>query len=103
MGEVEVKKDRVTRHEFRHDRHTVSLLTDYLVFSPKYGGEVLESEVAEAAEEIVIKIGKKENLSKPVTLLFIPNFFMLTEKSLKPALEKSVELSTKKGGDHECS
>lgn len=53
MGEAEAKKDRVTRHEFRHDKHTVSLLTDHLVFSPKYRGKVLEGEVVEAAEEII--------------------------------------------------
>jgi|GEM_PF-145522 len=53
MGEVEAKKDRVTRHDLRHDRHTVSLLTDHLVFSPKYRGKVLLGEVAEAAEEII--------------------------------------------------
>jgi len=52
MGEVEAKKDMVTRHDLRHDRHTVSLLTDHLVFSPKYRGKVLEGEVAEAADEI---------------------------------------------------
>jgi putative transposase len=53
MGEVEANRDVVTRHDLRHDRHTVSLLTDHLVFSPKYRGKVLESEVAEAAEEII--------------------------------------------------
>ncbi len=53
MGEVEVKWDKVTRHELRHDRHTVSLLTDHLVFSPKYRGKVLEGKVAEASEEII--------------------------------------------------
>ena len=55
MGEVdaEAKKDGVTRHDLRHDRHTVSLLTDHLVFSPKYRGKVLLGEVAEAAEEII--------------------------------------------------
>ena len=26
-------------YDLRHDRHTVSLLTDHLVFSPKYRGE----------------------------------------------------------------
>jgi REP element-mobilizing transposase RayT len=36
MGEMEAEKDMVTRHDLRHDRHTVSLLTDHLVFSPKY-------------------------------------------------------------------
>jgi hypothetical protein len=51
MGEVEAKRDIVTRQDLRHDRHTVSLLTDHLVFSPQYRGKVLEGEVAEAAEE----------------------------------------------------
>ena len=50
---MEAKKDMVTRHDLRHDRHSVSLLTDHLVFSPKYRGKVLEGEVAEAAEEII--------------------------------------------------
>lgn len=49
---MEAKKDRVTRSE-PHDRHMVSLLTDHLVFSPKYRGKVLDGEVAEAAEEII--------------------------------------------------
>jgi putative transposase len=48
-----VKRDGVTRHDLRHDSHTVSLLTDHLVFSPKYRGKVLLGEVAEAAEEII--------------------------------------------------
>ncbi len=50
---MEANRDMVTRHDLRHDRHTVSLLTDHLVFSPKYRGNVLEGEVAEAAEEII--------------------------------------------------
>ncbi len=53
MGEVEAKRERVTGRDLRHDWHTVSLLTDHLVLSPKYGGKVLEGEVAEAAEEII--------------------------------------------------
>jgi len=53
MSEMEANRDKVTRHDLRHDRHTVSLLTDHLVFSPKYRGKVLEGEVAEAAEEII--------------------------------------------------
>ncbi len=53
MGEVETEAGRVTRGDLRHDRHTVSLLTDHLVFSPKYRGKMLEGEVAEAAEEII--------------------------------------------------
>ena len=51
MGELEAKRERVKRHDLRHDRHTVSLLTDHLVFSPKYRGKVLLGDVAEAAEE----------------------------------------------------
>jgi hypothetical protein len=41
MGEVETKagEGKETRSDLRHDRHTVSLLTDYLVFSLKYGGK----------------------------------------------------------------
>jgi len=53
MGEVEANRDMVTRHDLRHDRHTVSLLTDHLVFSPKYRGKVLLGDVAEVAEEII--------------------------------------------------
>ncbi len=50
---MEANRDKVTRHDLRHDRHTVSLLTDHLVFSPKYREKVLEGEVAEAAEAII--------------------------------------------------
>ena len=50
---MEAMRERVTRRDLRHDRHTVSLLTDHLVFSPKYQGKVLLGEVAEAAEEII--------------------------------------------------
>ena len=38
-------------YDLRYDRHTVSLLTDHLVFSPKYRGKVLLEDVAEVAEE----------------------------------------------------
>lgn len=31
--------------ELRHDRHTVSLQTDYLVTAPKYRGKILTDEV----------------------------------------------------------
>lgn len=30
----------------RHDRHTVSLLTDHMVFAPKYRGKILTGDVA---------------------------------------------------------
>ena len=48
---MEANRDKVTRQDLRHDRHTVSLLTDHLVFSPKYRGKVLLGDVAEVAEE----------------------------------------------------
>ncbi|MCK4475998.1 MAG: IS200/IS605 family transposase [Methanophagales archaeon] len=50
---MEAKGGRGTRSDLRHDNHTVSLLTDHLVFSPKYRGKVLLGEVAEVAEEII--------------------------------------------------
>lgn len=43
------------KKELRHDRHTVSLLTDHLVFSPKYRGKVLVGDVAMIAEGIICK------------------------------------------------
>ncbi|MDF1556857.1 MAG: IS200/IS605 family transposase [ANME-2 cluster archaeon] len=45
--------------ELRHDRHTVSLLSDHMVFSPKYRGKVLVGEVAMVAEAIIRKTGKE--------------------------------------------
>ena len=47
------------RRELRHDRHTVSLLTDHMVFSPKYRGKILVGDVALAVEGIVRKICKE--------------------------------------------
>ncbi|MEA3293471.1 MAG: IS200/IS605 family transposase [Euryarchaeota archaeon] len=41
--------------ELRYDRHTVSLLTDHIVFSPKYRGKVLVGDVAMLAEAIIRK------------------------------------------------
>src|SRR5574341_2580580 len=45
----------MNRKELRHDRHTVSLLTDHLVFSPKYRGKMLVGDVAMLAEGIMCK------------------------------------------------
>lgn len=44
---------RINRKELRHDRHTVSLLTDHLVITPKYRGKILTGEVAFVAEAII--------------------------------------------------
>jgi putative transposase len=45
--------------EMRRDRHTVSLLTDHMVFSPKYRGKVLVGDVAMVAEAIIRKTCKE--------------------------------------------
>ncbi|MCX9029357.1 MAG: IS200/IS605 family transposase [Candidatus Methanoperedens sp.] len=47
--------DKFKRKELRHDRHTVSLLTDHLVFSPKYRGKMLVDDVAMICEGIICK------------------------------------------------
>jgi putative transposase len=39
--------------ELRRDRHTVSLLTDHMVFCPKYRGKVLVGDIAMATEAII--------------------------------------------------
>ena len=49
---METEVGRGTRRDPRHNRHTVSLLTDHLVFSPKYRGNVLLGEAAVAEENI---------------------------------------------------
>ncbi|MBU3968472.1 MAG: hypothetical protein KKG76_14065 [Euryarchaeota archaeon] len=41
--------------ELRHDRHTVSLLTDHMVFAPKYRGKMLVGDVAMICEGIICK------------------------------------------------
>jgi len=47
------------KKELRRDRHTVSLLTDHMVFSPKYRGKVLVGYVAMGAEAIIRKTCKE--------------------------------------------
>ena len=44
------------KKELRHDKHTVSLLTDHLVFSPKYRGMVAEAIMRKTCKELDIKI-----------------------------------------------
>ena len=50
------------RRELRHDRHTVSLLTDHMVFSPKYRGKILVDDVALALDGIIRKTCKDLNI-----------------------------------------
>jgi len=45
----------MNRKELRHDRHTVSLLTDHMVFAPKYRGKMLVGDAAVIAEGINCK------------------------------------------------
>ena len=46
------------RRELRHDRHTVTLSTDHIVFSPKYRGKILAGVVALALDGIIRKTCK---------------------------------------------
>ncbi|HIE30906.1 MAG TPA: IS200/IS605 family transposase [Methanosarcinales archaeon] len=50
---------RMGRRELRHDRHTVSLLTDHMVITPKYRGKILVGDVALAVEGIIRKTCKE--------------------------------------------
>jgi putative transposase len=43
------------KRELRHDRHTISLLSDHMVFSPKYRVKILIGDVAMVAEAIICK------------------------------------------------
>ena len=43
------------QRKLRHDRHTVSLLTDHMVFSPKYRGKILTGDIAMLTEAIIRK------------------------------------------------
>ena len=51
------------QRELRHDRHTVSILTDHTVFSPKYRGKILvEKTIALALDRIIRKTCKDLNI-----------------------------------------
>ena len=43
------------KKELRHDRHTVSLLADHMVFSPKYRAKILVGDVGLLTEAIIRK------------------------------------------------
>ena len=45
--------------ELRHDRHTVSLLSDHMVFAPKYRGKILTGDVTMITEGIICKTCKE--------------------------------------------
>ena len=48
--------------ELRHDRHTVSLLTDHMVITPKYRGKILVGEVGLVTEVIIRKTCKEMDI-----------------------------------------
>ena len=48
--------------ELHHDRHTVTLSTDHMVFSPKYRGNILVGDVALALHGIIRKTCKDLNI-----------------------------------------
>lgn len=39
-----------------HERHTVSMLADHLVFCPKYRGAILEMEIRDYARKVILDI-----------------------------------------------
>ncbi len=50
----------MARRELRHNRHTVSLLTDHMVITPKYRGKILvEKTIALVVEGIIRKTCKE--------------------------------------------
>ena len=53
----------MARRELRHNRHTVSLLTDHMVITPKYRGKILvEKTIALVVEGIIRKTCKEMNI-----------------------------------------
>ncbi len=46
------------RRELRHDRHTITLATDHMVFSPKQSREILVGDVSLALDGIIRKTYK---------------------------------------------
>ena len=53
---------RMEQRELRHDRHTVSLLADHTVFSPKQSREILAGVVALALDGVIRKTCKDPNI-----------------------------------------
>jgi len=54
------KKDKKFRRwNLRHDRHSVSLLTDHMVFCTKYRLPLLYGDIAERCEQIIRSVARK--------------------------------------------
>jgi len=52
-------RKRYRRWSLRHDRHSVSLLTDHLVFCTKYRLPLLYGDIAERCEQIIRSVARK--------------------------------------------
>ena len=52
------KRPRKYRYTLRHDRHSVSLLTDHLVFCTKYRKTLLTPKIAKRCEEIIRSVAE---------------------------------------------
>lgn len=48
--------------ELRHNIHTVSLLTDHMVITPKYRGKILVGEVGLVTKAIIRKTCKEKDI-----------------------------------------
>ena len=49
---------RYSRYQPRHDRHTVSLATDHMVFATKYRKPLLKPKIAKRCDEIIRQVAK---------------------------------------------
>lgn len=56
------KKYWSAANRIRRDRHTVSMISDHIVFSPKYRGKVLVGDVAVRAEQIIREICQEHDI-----------------------------------------
>jgi len=50
------------RSGLRHDRHSVSLLTDHMVFCTKYRRPLLNDKIATRCEQIIRKVAKEMDI-----------------------------------------
>lgn len=100
------EKDKVTRYKLPHDRHTVSLLTDYLVFSPYPYEEVLSKLVDKLKSEfatvavasmIIMSHAKTENISYlfAFALIVMTPFFLKKISHPQVAPEPRLKSSVK--------
>jgi REP element-mobilizing transposase RayT len=56
-------KKHYQRSSLRQDRHTISMITNHMVFTPKYRGKVLVGEIAIDCEKIIQEVCKQLNIT----------------------------------------